>query len=184
MQTEATPPASEISAERSATLVTRGGVVMTVRPVLPTDEPIIAELFEHVTLGDLRFRFLSSMRQVDPVRIADMVHVDEHVGTTFLAFDADKPIATAMLAAEPGQSDAEVAISVRSDMKGRGVGWTLLQHVLGCAKARGFRTIHSIESRENRTTIDLEREAGFHLQACEGDPADVVVSRSLEDRAD
>ena len=181
MQTQATIDGSMNPVECPDTLITRGGVVMKVRPVLPADGPILKALFEHVTPNDLRFRFLSSMRQVDAGRIADMVDVDHQTRETFLAFDAEKPIATAMLAAEPGQTDAEVAISVRSDMKGRGVGWTLLQHVIRYAKARGFQTIHSIENRSNRNTIDLERDAGFHVEGCEGDPSDVVVTKSLAD---
>lgn len=181
MQAQATMKGSANPVAPSDTLITRGGVVMKVRPVLPTDEAILEALFEHVSPSDLRFRFLSSMKTVDPARIADMIDVDHQTKETFLAFDAEKPIATAMLAAEPGQKDAEVAISVRSDMKGRGVGWTLLQYVMCCAKARGFQTIHSIENRANRTTIDLERDAGFHIHGCEGDPSDVVVTKSLAD---
>lgn len=179
MQTQATTKTSTVSSKQLDTLITRGGVVMKVRPVLPTDKPILEALFEHVTPNDLRFRFLSSMRHVDDVRIADMIDVDHDRQETFLAFEDEKPIATAMLAAEPGQKDAEVAISVRSDMKGKGVGWTLLHHVISCAKAKGFQSIHSLESRENRTTIDLEREAGFELHGCEGDPADVIATKTL-----
>lgn len=162
------------------TLTTRDGVVMTVRPVLATDEAILQALFERITPADLRFRFLSAMRHVDHARIADMVHVDYVHTVTFIAFDTDGvAIATAMLAADKALKDAEVAISVRSDMKGRGVGWSLLQHVLTYGRARGFASISSVESRQNGETIAVERDAGFTFRACEGDSADVVATISL-----
>ena len=166
--------------ECSATLITRSGVVMSVRPVCPTDEPILEAFFKRVSPADLRYRFLSSMRQVDHARINLMVQVDYDRTITFLAFDSSgEAIATAMLVADADRKAAEVAISVRSDMKGRGVGWTLLQHVLRYGEARGFRDIRSLESRQANETIALERDAGFEFEMCEGDAADVIAVKHL-----
>ena len=111
MDTPDTP--APIPTEGAATLVTRDGVVVEVRPVQASDEPVLAALFEHVSPADLRFRFLSGMRHVDHARIADMVHVDYVRTITFIAFDqAGEPLATAMLAADAALKTAEVAISV------------------------------------------------------------------------
>lgn len=167
-------------ADWTKTLTTRDGVVLSVRPVCGTDEVIVEALFERVSPPDLRFRFLSSMRHVDHARITDMVHVDYDRTISFLAFDGTgEAVATAMLAADENMVEAEVAISVRSDMKGRGVGWTLLQHVLDYGRARGFATIRSVESRQNTETIGLERDAGFEFRSCDGDASDVVATKSL-----
>jgi acetyltransferase len=163
----------------NATLVTRGGVTMAVRAVLPGDGPILKDLFENVSPGDLRFRFLSGLRHVDEARIAQMIDVDYSTSITFLAFDNLRPIATAMLAAEPDRAKAEVAISVRSDMKGRGIGWTLLQHVLRYARANGIERVESTESRDNGEALGVERDAGFGIHSCDGDPADVLASKIL-----
>ena len=64
-------------------------------------------------------------------------------------------------------------------MKGRGVGWALLQYVIRYGQAKGFRSVESVESRANRETIDLEREAGFTFHPCEGDPAEVIAVKPL-----
>lgn len=164
----------------TATLITRGDIVISVRPALPTDEAILADLFERVSPSDLRFRFLSAMRHVGRDRLHAMINIDYDRTMTFIAFDSTgEAIATAMLATDVSRKDAEVAISVRSDMKNKGVGWTLLQHVLRYGEARGLRTIRSIESRQNNETISLERDAGFAFEACEGNPADVVAIKHL-----
>lgn len=162
-----------------ATLTTRGGVTMAVRAVRPTDASILVDLFENVSPADLRFRFLSGLRHVDAARVQQMIDVDHRLGITFLAFAGGMPIATAMLVAQPDRSTAEVAISVRSDSKGRGIGWTLLQHVLRFAAAAGIERVESTESRANGEALALERDAGFGIRTCEGDPADVIASKSL-----
>ena len=161
------------------TLLTRGGVTMQVRAVLPTDAPILAELFDHVSPADLRFRFLSGLRHIDAARIAQMIDVDYRASITFIAFDGERPIATVMLAAAPDRARADIAVSVRSDMKDRGIGWTLLQHVLRYARANGIEHVESMESRDNNAALGLERDAGFDVHPCEGDPADVVASKIL-----
>lgn len=180
MHAEQFPTPTLASMKKKATLITRGGVVMAVRPVLPTDETILEIFFDRVSAPDLRHRFLSSMSRVDRERILSMVDVDYDRTISFLAFDATgEVIATAMVAADEDRKGAEIALAVRSDMKGRGVGWTLLQHVLHYCRARGFEQVRSLESRENGETIALERDAGFSLHACEGDPTNVEVIKDL-----
>jgi acetyltransferase len=85
---------------------------------------------------------------------------------------------------------AEVAIAVRSDFKHKGVGWTLLDHVAAYAAARGIGAIESIECRDNREAISLEKEMGFTATSCPGDATLVLLRKSLlpsaslaEDRA-
>jgi acetyltransferase len=160
------------------TFVTRGDVTMAVRAVLPTDAPILVELFAHVSPADLRSRFLSGLLHVDAGRIRQMIDIDYRNTITFLAFADGRPIATAMFAAD-ARRIGEVAISVRSDMKARGVGWTLLQHVMRFAKAHGVDRVESMESRASAATISLEQDAGFTVRQCEGDPADIIATRQL-----
>lgn len=181
MQIPDTTPIMSAEERWNTTLVTRGGVTMFVRGVLPTDGPILRHLFEHVSPDDLRFRFLAGLRHLDEGRIAQMIDVDHHSRMTFLAFEGDLPVATAMLAAEPDRIRAEVAISVCTDMKGRGIGWSLLQHVLSYAREEGIDRVESMESRDNVLTLALERDAGFGIHPCEGDPADVVASKALSE---
>jgi acetyltransferase len=162
-----------------ATLTTRGGVTMAVRAVRTTDASILADLFENISPADLRFRFLSGLRHVDAARIQQMIAVDYLQSITFLAFVGETPIATAMLVARADRLTAEVAVSVRSDSKGQGVGWTLLQHVLRFATAVGIERVESTESRANSEALTLERDAGFGFRTCEDDPADMIAGKSL-----
>jgi acetyltransferase len=174
-----------VPVEWTADLVTRAGDTLHVRPVEPTDEDRLAEFFRHVTSEDLRFRFLTGVREVSHDRIAAMTQIDYRRTMTFLAFDEDRHmvVAVATLAADPDRVRAEVALTVRSDRKQHGISWTLLDHVVRYAKAEGISVIESLESASNAAAIGLEREMGFVSHACPGDPTVRIVRRVLSEPA-
>lgn len=162
-------------------LSTRAGFQLAVRPVTISDEPSLKDLFEHLTADDLRFRFLSSIEHVQHEQLSAMLGVDHVHAETFLAFarESGQLVAAAMLAAGPDLASGEVAISVHRDYKGRGIGWTLLEHVARAARSMGIGKLLSIESRDNHAAIELEREMGFSARACPGDPTLVIVETIL-----
>ncbi|TIV85271.1 MAG: hypothetical protein E5V78_18115 [Mesorhizobium sp.] len=73
----------------------------------------------------------------------------------------------------------EVAICIREDRKHLGVSWEFLGYVARYADDHGIETIESIESRENRAAIELEREMGFIVTTDPDDPTLVLVQRKL-----
>ena len=174
------PPPQPATSGGDAT--TRSGFRFHIRPASPDDEPALAEFFTHVSRDDLRFRFLSAVREVGHERLAAMTAVDHDRTEDFLAIDPDGGaiIATAMLAADPKRERAEVAIAIREDFKRRGVSWTLLEHVTRYAGQQGFKVLESIESRDNRAAIELEREMGFSVESVPGDATLVIVRRALD----
>ncbi|MBA8882095.1 GNAT family N-acetyltransferase [Phyllobacterium myrsinacearum] len=162
----------------SRDITTRTGFTFHVRPACAQDEPALAEFFTHVTPEDRRFRFLSSAREVGHDRLIALTQID-HVRTeNFLAFNPEEVIiATAMLACDDEMNRGEVAISVRSEDKHKGVGWELLGHLTRYAEAKGVGTLESIESRENHAAIELEREFGFVAEPYPDDSSLVIVRR-------
>jgi len=168
--------------EWAADLRTHSGLAFHVRPVRPDDTRAVAAFFAQLDAEDLRLRFLSPLRTVDADRLALMTQVDYRRTMTFLAFDADRGtlIATAMLASGADPERAEAAVTVRSDLKGRGLGWTLLDHVLRYARARGVKVVHSLESADNVAALQLEREMGFTVRVCPEDTSLRIVEHRTE----
>ncbi|MCW6530217.1 bifunctional acetate--CoA ligase family protein/GNAT family N-acetyltransferase [Sphingomonas sp. MMSM20] len=164
--------------EWSADLTTRGGVLLHVRPVRPDDEALLSEFFHRVSPEDLRFRFLTGLREVGRDRLVAMTQIDYARTMHFLAFNEGRLVASAVLACNPRHTHAEVALSVDAGFKEQGVSWTLMQHVIAYARAEGIETIESIESADNRTALALEHEMGFETVAAEG--TERLVRRSIE----
>jgi acetyltransferase len=167
--------------EWASTLVTQNGLRFFVRPVRADDEGLLADFFAHVSPEDLRFRFLTGLNIVDHDRLAMMTRVDYRRTISFLAFDEDRKtvIATAMLAADPDRTRAEVALTTRSDMKKKGLSWTLFDYVLRYAKAERIGTVEAIERADHDTAIRMEREMGFTSVADPDDPTVRIVRRDL-----
>jgi len=161
-------------------LVTRSGVELEVRPALEADESVLTAFFDQVTDEDRRFRFFAASQHVSHDQLEPLIHADHFRSESFLAFNTTTKelIGSALLACDGALDTGEIAVSVRSDYKGKGVGWALLDFLGQEAERRGVRRVISIESRDNHAAIELEREKGFVPEAFEGDPTLVVLSRT------
>lgn len=162
-------------------LVTKTGFKIEVRPANSGDDAALAEFFRHVSKDDLRFRFLSAVQKVSDKQIAEMTHVDHRRTEDFMVFEAggQEIIGNAMLAADKAMETGEVAFTVHSDFKGKGIETALLEYVTANARARGLKKLQSIESRENHCTIELERKLGFTARGIDGDPMLVLLEARL-----
>lgn len=167
----------------AATMRTRDGLDLNVRPAAPDDAQVLGDFFNEVSPEDLRFRFLSAMKHVTPGLARQLVDIDHTQTENLLAFDAqDRLVATAMIAAPKGSDDAEVAIAVRSDLKGHGVGWSMLEYACDYARSRGFKAIHSLQLSDDRAAIALEQEMGFRAKPCAEDMSLTVLTRQLAEK--
>jgi len=160
----------------STDLRTRSGFRFAVRAASSEDEQPLSEFFNAVSADDLRFRFLTSVDHVSHDRLRAMLDVDQDRTESFLAIGDDgRVFATAMLACDAAMEVGEVAISIRSDLKGRGIGWTLLEFIAAEARRRGVKRLQSVESRANHSAVELERGMGFEVVPCDDDPSIIVL---------
>lgn len=161
-------------------LVTRSGIKLEVRPAREADESVLVTFFDQVSEEDRRFRFFAASQHVSHDQLEPLIHADHFRSESFLAFDAasGELAGSALLACDGALDTGEIAVSVRSDYKGKGVGWALLDFLGQEAERRGVRRVISIESRDNHAAIELEREKGFVPEPFEGDPTLVILSRT------
>lgn len=162
-------------------LPTRSGIDLTVRPATEADEPALAAFFDKVSDDDRRFRFLTAAEHVSHEQLDPLIHADHFRSESFLAFHAatGELVGSALLASDNALDTAEIAVSVHSGYKGKGVGWALLDLLGREAERRGIRRVISIESRDNHGAIELEREKGFVPEPCEGEPTLVILSKTF-----
>ncbi len=166
---------------QTAELATRSGIVLAIRPVTEADEAALTAFFDKVSDEDRRFRFLVAGEHVSHEQLEPLINADHFRSESFLAFDkgTGELIASALLACDGRLDTAEVAVSIRNDYRGKGVGWTLLEFLSDQAEHRGVRRVIAIESRDNHAAIELEREKGFTPEPFDGDPTMVVLSKTF-----
>ena len=113
---------------------TRSGKVISVRPVTPEDEPLLAEFFDRVSDEDRRFRFLTAHKHLTHEQLAPMVEVD-HKGTeSFIAFDdAGAVVGHALLACDDAMDTGEIAVSVLAVKKVDSLPVNVANRGFGCS---------------------------------------------------
>jgi acetyltransferase len=142
-----------------------------VRPVLPQDEPLFVEFLKRVTPTDLRMRFFAVLKDFNHAMIARFTQLDYARAIAFVALDHDtgELMGVVRLHSDANFESGEYAILVRSDLKGRGLGWQLMQLIVEYARSEGLQRIEGQVLRENTTMLDMCRELGF------------VIGNDLED---
>jgi acetyltransferase len=156
----------------------RDGSSVLARPVRPEDEEVVRSFLGKVEPEDLRLRFFAPVKDFGHPFIARLTQLDYARAIAFLAVEeaSGAVLGVVRLHADANHETAEFAILVRSDLKGRGLGWQLMQLMIEYARADGLRIIHGQVLRENATMIAMCKELGFEVTSL-ADPADALLVR-------
>jgi acetyltransferase len=138
-----------------------------VRPIRPEDEPLIHELLRHVTAHDLRLRFFAPMKEFTHEFIARLTQLDYARAMAFVAFDeaTNQMVGVVRIHSDSIYETGEYAILLRSDLKGRGLGWALMQLIIEYAKSEGLKAISGDVLKENTVMLEMCRNLGFEVKA-------------------
>jgi acetyltransferase len=152
-------------------LVLGDGWRIFVRPIRPDDDHSIRDLLAHVSKEDLRLRFFDSIKEFSHEFIASLTQLDYARAMAFVAIDeaSNETLGVVRLHIDLSHEAAEYAILLRSDLKGRGLGWALMQLIIEYAKSQGLKRIDGQILQENSVMLKMCRELGFEIKT---DPED------------
>jgi acetyltransferase len=136
-----------------------------VRPVRPEDEELVRGFLEHVKMEDLRLRFFAPIKDFGHAFVARLTQLDYARAMAFAAFDEEthELVGGVRLHADANYETAEYAVLLRSDLKGRGLGWQLMQLIIEYAKSEGIRRIEGQVLTENTVMLQMCRDLGFSV---------------------
>lgn len=160
--------------EADATLDAVGAI--RIRPIRPEDEALYEAFFAAVTASDRRLRFFSAGVELTHDALARLTQIDYAREMAFVAIEksSGKLLGVVRLIADPDYTHGEYAVLVRSDLKGRGLGWRLMQHLIDYAKDEGLQEIHGSVLSENSTMLAMCAKLDFTSTS---DPGDETVRR-------
>jgi acetyltransferase len=155
---------------------TQSGMRILMRPIRPTDEILYGTFLEKLSAEDIRFRFLSPRKESSHSFVARFTQIDYARAMAFVALSEDQQelVGVARLATDPDYTRAEYAVIVRSDLKGRGIGWALMHHLIRYAESEGLRDLHGDVLAANERMLKMCRELGFDIAA---DPEDLSLRK-------
>jgi len=149
--------------ERHVTL--RDGTRVLIRRLQPTDLSLYPDFLSEVTNEDLRLRLLVPTREINPELLKRLVNYDPAKAMAFIAIEeaSGRMLGVVRLHDDAGGEMAEFAILVRSRLKGHGLGWLLMRHMMGYAKEKGLRAVYGDVLAENTSMLSMSAELGFRI---------------------
>jgi acetyltransferase len=152
-----------------------------VRPVRPEDEPLYGPFFAAVTQQDLRLRFFAPVKEFGHTFIVRFTQIDYARAMAFIAIEesSGNMLGVVRLHADANYERGEYAILVRSDLKGRGLGYLLMQMIIEYARAEGLKTIEGQVLAENIAMLAMCRELGFSISSDPSDPDTCIVKLAI-----
>jgi acetyltransferase len=158
--------------ETEKSLADLGRVLL--RPVRPQDEPLATTFATKLTQEDIRLRLFSPRKDFSHAFMARLTQIDYAREMAFVAIheETGELLGVSRLIADPDYVRAEYGIIVRSDLKGKGLGWELMQHLLAYARAEGLRELFGTVLAENAIMLKMCEELGFDVRR---DPEDMTL---------
>jgi acetyltransferase len=155
---------------------TDNGFRVFIRPIRPEDEHLYGAFVAKLSREDIRFRFLTPRKEFSHKFVARFTQIDYARAMAFVALDKEQKelLGVARLAADPDYVTGEYAVIVRSDLKGTGIGWALMRHLIRYAEKEGLRELMGAVLAGNQRMLEMCRSLGFEISI---DPEDASIRK-------
>lgn len=158
------------------------GTRVLIRPIRAEDRQLEKDFIMGLSTESRRLRFLGDFKQPSETLLDQLLDTSDPHNVAFVALIHDggelREIGVSRFAVEPDGKSCECAISVADDWDHRGLGATLMTHLINVAREKGFAQLFSIDSAGNLAMRDLAKELGFTAHADQDDAA--VVRYELD----
>jgi acyl-CoA hydrolase/RimJ/RimL family protein N-acetyltransferase len=128
--------------ELRTTYLLNDGTQINFRPIHPTDEPRMRELFYELSQQTIYYRFMSFTKIIPRREIQDFVYIDHRNDVTIVATlpeaHGEDIIAVGSYYLDPKANQAEVAFVVHDKWQNKGIGTFLLRHLTRIARRNGI----------------------------------------------
>jgi GNAT superfamily N-acetyltransferase len=180
-QTTPHAPDQPDSPRWTATLSDRRDVL--IRPLHPRDREAEREFIAGLSPEARSFRFLGQVATPGEALLDALTNVDFARDAAFAAMAVEDGrehiVGVARFCLDRDGTRCECAVTVADEWRDRGLGTTLMRHLIDVARARGIRTMYSIDSAENGPMRDLAHHLGFERRIDPDDASQVIHTLAL-----
>ncbi|HEX2171516.1 MAG TPA: GNAT family N-acetyltransferase [Dehalococcoidia bacterium] len=156
------------------------GLTLCVRPIRPSDAPLLQRFHDHLSRRSIYFRFFGALPHLSDQQARHFAEVDYHDRFALVAYEPDRPedlIGVARFDRGPAPDEGELAIVLADRCQGRGLGRTMLLLLVEAARERGIRRLFGLVLPDNDRVIRLLRHLGFPYQEhWEGDHERITLA--------
>jgi len=138
------------------------------RPILPTDEPLLVDLFNKLSDQSRYLRFLSHHHVLSEDMLYHFTHIDYDSEFALVAVikedGKDAIIAVGRYMLDPSGNFADLAIAVRDDWQHFGLGKSLLGSIVDIGRDHGISRFESIMDPRNDIVKMVLQELGYDVK--------------------
>ncbi len=150
------------------------GIVVTVRPVRGTDEPLMKAFFYKLSKETVYRRFHAQMKAMPHRAMKDMIDVDYKdrmaLSATVGELGKEEIVGVGRFYRNPSNNFAEVAFTVRDDWQDRGVGSILFARLIETARQMRITGFDAYVQWDNHRMLHIFMESGYEISSrLEGD---------------
>ncbi|HRZ17916.1 MAG TPA: GNAT family N-acetyltransferase, partial [Candidatus Hydrogenedentes bacterium] len=155
--------------ETRTTMLLDDGSQLTIRPIHPTDEPALRELFYALSQKSIYTRFMSRMKWVPRKQVKDFVYIDHRTEVSIVATvpsaDGGDIVALGGYYLNPRTNRAEVAFTVHDDYQNRHIGTFLFKQLVTIARRNGIAGFTAEVLEENRAMQAVFNNSGLKTES-------------------
>jgi acetyltransferase len=143
------------------------GTEVILRPVKPEDEPFVREMLDTLSEETLKERFFQIIKSITHEMLIKICNIDyDRELTTVAEVREDqkrKLIGIGGLMIEPDFKKGEFAVVVHDIYQGKGLGYKLIDILIGIAQEKGLEEFYGFVLPNNRRMLRLCQKLGFTL---------------------
>jgi acetyltransferase len=147
----------------------KDGSEVTLRPIMPEDEPLIVKFHEQLSEQSVYMRYfhmIALSQRIAHERLTRICYVDYDREIALVAEQKDaagerRVLAVGRLAKDPGTEDAQFAILVADPVQGRGLGSELLRRLLEIGRKEGVKRVTAEILQDNYGMQKVCERLGF-----------------------
>jgi GNAT superfamily N-acetyltransferase len=159
------------------------GETVTIRPIQIYDLEMQQEFIRRLSPASKSFRFLGGVSELPSPELRRLCDVDGKYSMAFVATvlrnGREVEIGVARYAPYTGSNTREVAVTVADEWQHRGLGTTLVKHLIETAKVNGITHLYSVSLVDNRGMAALAKDLGMVSMRDPHDPHQVIYSLAL-----
>ncbi|OGD48147.1 hypothetical protein A3K69_04865 [Candidatus Bathyarchaeota archaeon RBG_16_57_9] len=146
------------------TMITKGGSELIVRPIKPTDEEMLSDMFYDLSDQTIINRFFSMLKSMPHRKLQQFCCIDYDGEMSLVALTKEgvkqRIVGLGSYHLNPATHRAEIAFMMADAWQGKGIGTYMMQGLVKIAKSKKIKGFTAEVMRDNVPMIALMHKAG------------------------
>lgn len=150
-------------------MVTKDGVELFVRPIRPTDEEMMSDMFYDLSDQTIINRFFNMLKSMPHRKLQEFCCIDYEKEMSLVVIEGKPPkqkiVGVGSYHLNPATNRAEIAFLVADKWQGKGIGTFLMRELVKIAKLKKIKGLTAEVLRDNVAMIALMHKSGVPAQS-------------------